>query len=158
MKPSINDQIRIYQDCITRNDLHATYKFLLDFMNQLQRNFKNNMASCFTTRNVLNGYLDYTYFYFDNDHLRSLKLKMGIVLNHKKMKFELWLMGSTKPVQLHFWNQFKDTPLNLEADMPQWYVVSVDLVKTPNFEDLSDLSDYIMKQVPLAYDQIVAYL
>lgn len=83
---------------------------------------------------------------------------MGIVLNHKKMKFELWLMGSTKPVQLYFWNQLKDTPLNLEADMPQWYVVSADLVKTPNFEDLSELSDYIIKQVPLAYDHIVAYL
>ena len=40
---------------------------------------------------IVKGYMDYTYFYFTNDYLKNQKLKLGLVLNHKEMRFEIWL-------------------------------------------------------------------
>lgn len=68
MKTSINNRILQYQESINNNDMPSTYKFLIDTMNQIQRNF---VLDSFSTKSVLNGYLDYTYFYFDDDFLRS---------------------------------------------------------------------------------------
>ena len=36
---------------------------------------------------------------FINEFLRERKLRFGIVLNHEKMKFELWLMGQNAGIQ-----------------------------------------------------------
>lgn len=79
----------------------------MDFMNQLQREFDKRMENIFIVKKVLNGYLDYTYFYFENDFLKERNLKLAIVLNHQKMCFEIWLIGTTKKVQ-------KNTGLNLK--------------------------------------------
>lgn len=96
MKTSINHRISQYQESINQHDMPSTYKYLIDTMNEIQRNFK---LDSFTAKSVLNGYLDYTYFYFDDDFLRSQGLKLGLILNHQAMTFELWLMGRTKPIQ-----------------------------------------------------------
>ncbi|WP_228410337.1 DUF7000 family protein [Erysipelothrix piscisicarius] len=96
MKLSINQRILRYQESINKNDIPSTYKFLIDTMSVIQRNFK---LDSFTAKSVLNGYLDYTYFYFDDGFLRSKGLKLGLILNHQEMKFELWLMGRTKLIQ-----------------------------------------------------------
>lgn len=47
----------------------------------------------YSTGNISFGYLYYTYFPFFNYYLRKLKLRFGIVLKHRKMQFELWLIG-----------------------------------------------------------------
>ncbi|WP_323610648.1 hypothetical protein LLS04_05315 [Erysipelothrix enhydrae] len=155
MKTSINKRILQYQESINNNDMPSTYKFLIDTMNQIQRNF---VLDSFSTKSVLNGYLDYTYFYFDDDFLRSQGLKLGLILNHQAMAFELWLMGRTKPIQEKYWNLLKDTPLNHFDEMPQWFIVSMNLVTHPKFEDLDALTDTILKTIPIAYAQIHAYL
>lgn len=154
MKESINKQIQIYQTSIKSNSLSSTYKFLLTYMNQLQRDFKNEMSERFITKNVLNGFLDYTYFYFTNDFLNERKLKLGIIFNHQDISFELWLMGSTKETQVKYWNKFKRTRWNKEESMPQWYIISVELISNPDFEDLSKITDSIFEQVPLIYSKL----
>ena len=123
-------------------------------MNQLQRDFKNEMSERFVTKNVLNGFLDYTYFYFTNDFLNERKLKLGIIFNHQDISFELWLMGSTKETQVKYWNKFKRTRWNKEESMPQWYIISVELISNPDFEDLSKITDSIFEQVPLIYSKL----
>lgn len=155
MKTSINHRISRYQESINQHDMPSTHKYLIDTMNEIQRNFK---LDSFTAKSVLNGYLDYTYFYFDDDFLRSQGLKLGLILNHQAMTFELWLMGRTKPIQKKYWNVFKDTPLNTFDEMPQWYIVAKDLVTHPNFEDLNALTQTLLKAIPIAYEQIHAYL
>ena len=51
-------------------------------------------------------------FSFFNDYLRDKKLRFGIVLNHSKMRFELWLMGQNKEIQKRYWDMLKTSPWN----------------------------------------------
>lgn len=146
--------IEIYMNCINDNKLNETYKFLLDYMNQLQRDFSREMSDKFKTKQVLNGYLDYTYFYFTNEILQDKKLKLGIILNHQKMCFELWLMGSTKDAQIAYWNKFRNSSWSKEKEMPRWYVLSVELVSSPNFENLEKLTKNIMDETVLIYSKL----
>ena len=75
MSTSINKKVEIYQKSINDNSLSATYKFLQTYMNQLQKKFSDTLTEQFVTQKVLNGYLDYTYFYFSNDFLKQKKVK-----------------------------------------------------------------------------------
>ena len=150
-----NQEIEKYRKSLVEQSLPETYKFLLEYMNQLQREFSASFIHSFVTKKVLNGYLDYTYFYFSNDLLKEKQLKLGIIFNHQKISFDLWLMGTTKESQRNYWKVFKDTEWNTEDNMPTWYIVSVDLVTHPDFENLERLSKTIIKQVPTIYSQLV---
>ena len=154
MSTSINKKVEIYQKSINYNSLSATYKFLQTYMNQLQKKFSDTLTEQFVTQKVLNGYLDYTYFYFSNDFLKQKKLKLGVIYNHHENRFELWLMGTIKQSQKHYWNQLKNTTWNNENTMPQWYVISVELIATPDFEDVNQITDLIIEKVPLTYSQL----
>lgn len=148
MNKSINEQIQIYKNSVNNNSLSSTYKFLMDFMNQLQREFDKRIENIFIVKKVLNGYLNYTYFYFENDFFKKRNLKLAIVLNHQKMCFEIWLIGTTKKVQKKYWAKFKNTKWNKEEIMPQWYVISIELLSNPNFEELNKLTDSIVNRFP----------
>lgn len=151
---SLNKKIEVYRKRIVEDSLSSTYKFLLTYMNHLQRTFKSEMSESFSTKNLLNGYLDYSYFYFDNKFLKSRKLKMGIVLNHHDLSFELWLMGSTKESQVFYWKKFKEFNYINDDIIPEWYILSVTLVSNPDFDNLNNLSRLILDQVPRVYNQI----
>ena len=151
MKHAINPSIKQYQALLNEYPLHETYQFLVSYMNQLQRHFREATRASFKTKQVLNGYLDYTYFYFMNDQFQEKGLKLGIVLNHQTMCFELWLMGNTKQTQTAYWNHFKDTRWNNNVSMPQWYIISVTLVSDPDFDTLDMLSNTITQE---ALDQV----
>lgn len=56
--------------------------------------------------------MDYTYFSFFNEYLKNHKLRIGIIINHEKMQFELWLMGQNASIQKEYWEIFKDTNWN----------------------------------------------
>lgn len=151
---SINKQIEIYQRSINNNSLSSTYKFLLSYMNQLQQEFSKKMSGKFLTQKVLNGYLDYSYFYFSDDFLKDRKLKLGVIYNHQNNCFELWLMGTIKQSQITYWNKLKSTSWNKKETMPQWYVISVELISKPDFEDVNKITDLIIEKVPEIYSKL----
>lgn len=35
--------------------------------------------------------------------------------------------------------------------MPQWYVISIELLSNPNFEELNKLTNSIVEQIPIIY-------
>lgn len=151
---SMNRRIEIYRKRIVEDSLSSTYKFLLSYMSSLQKSFKIEMSESFSTKNLLNGYLDFSYFYFINEFLISRKLKMGIVFNHLDLTFELWLMGSTKESQIYYWDRLSNSRLNTNKAMPEWYVLSVILVIDPDFDKLNKLTSDILELVPKVYAEI----
>ncbi len=93
--------------------------YQINYMSQLQQEFSKKLSGKFSVKKVLNGYLDYTYFYFTNDFLKEIKLKLGIIYNHQENCFKLWLMGAVKESQKNYWKRLKDTEWNKEETMPQ---------------------------------------
>ncbi len=105
MEKEISKCIEIYKNQLAQGDIQRAYLLLTKYVAELKSKFPKQ----YTTGNISFGYLDYTYFPFFNDFLRKHKLRFGIVLNHERMRFELWLMGQNAPLQKEYWGLLKNT-------------------------------------------------
>lgn len=147
MGTSMNDYVASYRLQLGQGDIQIAYKFLLRFMGELKACFAREASGVYNLGNISPGYMDYTYFPFSNNLLRSRKLRFGLVLNHQDMRFELWLMGQNAEVQKEYWNLLKATDWNKgRTDMPQYSVLEAVLVDTPDFNEPDTLIAQIMEE------------
>ena len=158
MEKTLNEYIVAYKKQLEKGDIQQAYKGLLKYIFTVKSHLSKKMCE-FTFGNTSQGYMDYTYIPFFNDYLKSNNLRFGIVLNHRKIRFELWLMGQNAKVQEKYWGMLKDTEWNKNRTiMPKYSVLEVTLVENPNFDDLETLTQEIEKRVFLFSKDIIAYL
>lgn len=94
--------------------------------------FIKRLSDEYSFAGILHGYMDYTYFYYSNDFLKSKNLKFGLVLNHLEMRFEIWLLGNTIPIQKKYWELLKTTKWNQgNTEMPKYSISETILVEDP---------------------------
>lgn len=108
----------------------------------------------FSVANVLPGYIDFTYFYLQNDYLKENQLKLAIVLNHQHTNFELWLLGQTKDVQIRYWEKLKGVKWVNEEVMPKYSIFEITLLAAPDFDDSTKLSESIHNQFEVRSQEI----
>ncbi|VAX35135.1 hypothetical protein MNBD_UNCLBAC01-2128 [hydrothermal vent metagenome] len=137
-KKDLNYLVSVYKE--QQGDMQVAYSELVKYVQKLKTLFSKELGQKFSFGNVFQGYMDYTYFYLSNDHLKNKKLKLGLVLNHKEMRFEIWLLGQTKEIQRKYWNLLKDTKWVKGSEIPQYSVFEVVLVDNPNFNDLGTIN------------------
>ncbi|PHM65458.1 hypothetical protein Xsto_02036 [Xenorhabdus stockiae] len=139
--------ISVYKTQLEQGDIQKAYHYLLRYMMHLKAYLTNNLADKFSFGNVSPGYLDFTYFSFFDDYLRERKLRFGIVLNHKALRFELWLMGKNATIQKAYWNTLKNSSWNAErTEMPQYSVLEAVLVESPDFTNVALLTVRIKEE------------
>ncbi|MDN3693644.1 hypothetical protein QWZ06_15770 [Chryseobacterium tructae] len=132
----INITIKSYQKIVAKNEIPQAYMYLMRLMTALKADFSRHFENKFSVGNISPGYMDYTYFPFFDAPLRENKLRFGIVLNHKKMQLELWLMGQNAEVQQEYWAILKSTPWNKHlTSMPKYSVLETVLIESPDFEN-----------------------
>nr|WP_276008981.1 hypothetical protein [Aequitasia blattaphilus] len=142
-----------------KGDIQIAYEQLLKYVMALKVHFQKVQPDSYTFGNVYLGFMDYTYFYFFNDFLRSKKLRFGIVLNHPKMQFELWLLGQNAEVQSIYWELLKITKWNAgRTAKPKYAVLEAVLIENPDFNDLDALSDKIGTAAQSIIQEIMPYL
>ncbi|WP_261807275.1 DUF7000 family protein [Lapidilactobacillus luobeiensis] len=145
MNPSINDYINTYQQQLAQGDVPIAYTYLRKYLPLLKTSLAKNAGGQYTFGNVYPGFMDYTYFYFYNPALQRRKLRFGLVLNHREMRFELWLLGQNAAVQAKYWQALKDTIWNKDQTaMPQYAILEVVLVDQPDFNDQTALTAAII--------------
>jgi hypothetical protein len=106
----------------------------------------------------LHGYIDFTYFYLQNDYLKKNKLKFAIVFNHQHANFELWLLGQTKEVQIRYWKKLKDVEWVNKEVMPEYSIFEITLLDTPDFDDAINLSESIHNKFDMLSQKILQTL
>jgi hypothetical protein len=139
----LNDHISAYKEAFASGEIQKTYQSLVGIVQILRTEFSKKYKGEFSVANVMHGYIDFTYFYLQNEYLKRNKLKLAIVLNHQKAHFELWLLGQTKDVQIRYWEKLKGVAwVNPEA-MPEYSIFEVALLANPNFDNITALSESI---------------
>ena len=140
---SLSSLIPAYKKVLSDGDVHRVYQSLVNIVQNLRTGFSKKYKKEYSAANVLHGYIDFTYFYLQNDYLKKHKLKFSVVLNHQKACIELWLLGQTKDVQARYWERLKDTEWADEKEMPEYSIFEVTLLADPDFDDVEGLSDSV---------------
>lgn len=154
-----NDYVAIYKEQLANGEIQIAYERLIKYMMTVKAEFSKELADKYQTGNVSPGYMDFTYFPFSNDYMRSKKLRFGIVLNHRKMRFELWLMGRNADVQHEYWNLLKTTDWNKEqTTMPKYSVLEAVLVENPDFNAPDLLAEKILKASDSISEEVTDYI
>ncbi|MES3008858.1 MAG: hypothetical protein V4751_13915 [Pseudomonadota bacterium] len=151
---SLNARISAYKDAFASGEIQKTYQSLVSIVQNLRTEFSKTYKGEFAVANVLHGYIDVTYFYLQNDYLKRNKLKFAVVLNHRHAHFELWLLGQTKEVQIHFWKKLQGVKwVNPEA-MPKYSIFEVTLLAHPDFDNNKRLFESIHNAFGLLSQEI----
>jgi hypothetical protein len=140
---SLNAQISAYKKVFASGEIQKTYQSLVAIVQNLRTDFSKKYKDEFLVANVLHGYIDFTYFYLQNEYLKKNKLKFAIVLNHQQVHFELWLLGQTKDVQIRYWEKLKDAEWVNEDVMPEYSISEITLLATPDFDNIKKLSESV---------------
>ncbi|EOQ96205.1 hypothetical protein LEP1GSC195_2580 [Leptospira wolbachii serovar Codice str. CDC] len=149
----LNDYVNSYKEQLKIGDIQEAYAGLVKYVTKLSTTLSKNLSKSYSFGSLFQGYMDYTYFYYSNQFLKDRKLKMGLVLNHPKMQFEVWLLGQTIPIQERYWEYFKNTKWNKNrTTKPQYSILETVLLANPNFNDLDKLS----KQIEESLVQVTA--
>lgn len=152
----LNHYIDIYKEQLYKGDIQKAYVGLVKYVTKLGSTLAKNLSESYSFGSLFQGYMDYTYFYYSNDFLKKRKLKMGLVLNHNKMQFEVWLLGQTIPIQEEYWQYFKNTKWNKNrTTRPQYSILETILIENPNFNDLEKLSREIEDKLVLVSAEII---
>jgi hypothetical protein len=126
---------------------------------KLRTDFIKSLSDQYSFAGILHGYMDYTYFYYSNDFLKSKKLKLGLVLNHLEMRFEVWLLGNTIPNQKKYWELLKATTWKKDkTERPKYSILDTTWVENPDFNNLNVLTEQIETEMIKVSDEIMGYL
>ncbi|WP_163400445.1 DUF7000 family protein [Flavobacterium fluviatile] len=153
---NLNQYVAIYKEQLDKGDIQEAYVGLVKYVTRLGTTLSKNLSENYSFGSLFQGYMDYTYFYYTNDFLKKRKLKMGLVLNHSKMQFEIWLLGQTIPLQEKYWEYFKSTKWNKHrTTRPQYSILETTLIEKPDFDDLDELSKQIENKLISITDEII---
>ena len=157
MDKSMKECVAIYREQLQQGYIQVAYERLVKYVMVLRTHIEK--STDYQVGNVSPGYMDFTYFPFFNEYLRARKLRFGIVLNHEKMRFELWLMGQNAEVQAKYWNLLKATKWNSHlASMPKYSALETVVVDNPDFSDLDALAQFIQKAALEQIDPIMQFI
>lgn len=140
---SLNARIPAYRKAFANGEIQETYQRLVGIVQSLRTEFCKMYKGKFLVANVLHGYIDFTYFYLQNDYLKKHKLKLAIVLNHQQAHFELWLLGQTKDVQVSYWEKLKGVKWVNENTMPEYSIFETVILSNPDFDNPEKLSESV---------------
>lgn len=153
---NLNHYVAIYKEQLDQGDILIAYNQLVKFVMKLRVDFMKSLADRYTFTGILHGYMDYTYFYYTNDFLKSKKLKLGLVLNHLEMRFEIWLLGNTVATQKQYWDLLQDSTWNKDRkEMPAYSILEAVIENKPDFDNLPSLREKIEKQLIKESDEII---
>jgi len=145
MELSINQDIGNYKKQMELGVIPKAYRALMEYMMNLRIHLTNQYPTEFIIGSFYQGYMNISYFPITPKSLKSKKLKTGLVFNHKKVRFEIWLVGRNKQTQKKYWEFFKNSDWNKYpiSKTPQHSIFEHILVENPNFDQLDMLTEEI---------------
>ncbi|KXX66624.1 hypothetical protein [Flammeovirga sp. SJP92] len=152
----LNKIISAYKEQLHQGDIVLAYNTLIKLMMKVRTSCIKNLSEQYSFAGIFRDYLDYTYFYYSNDFLKGKRLKLGLVLNHMEMRFEIWFLGNTKPIQKEYWELLKTSKWNAgKTEMPQYAIIETVIVQNPDFNNLQKLAKEIETQMVKVSEELL---
>ena len=158
---SFQEYIREYKRQMEKGEIQEAYKRLMEYLMDLRTHLKTTYPDYFVS-GMYYGYMDMTYFSFSPQSFRQRKLKIAIVFIHDTCRFEAWLAGSNKQIQIQYWNLFK------ESDWKKYHLVSsvkgtdsileYIMVENPDFNDVDRLTEQIERETLIFIRDVESFL
>jgi hypothetical protein len=104
---SIREDMDTFRMQINIGSIQKAYKALLSYMMDLRTHFKSRQPG-YSISGLYQGYMDMTYFAMVPPLFKRHNLKVAIVFNYNKFRFEAWLAGTNRQVQRKYQKLFKD--------------------------------------------------
>jgi len=146
MEP-FHQYVNEYRNQLEKGAINKAYKGIMEYIQGLRNYFQNKYPDYFISGSIYFGYMDMTYFAFHPKSIGKAKLKIAVVFIHEVMRFEAWLGGYNKPVQLQYWKLFKESNWNKYRLVPTIKgadsILEHVLVENPDFRDLDQLTQQI---------------
>ncbi|MFD2561179.1 DUF7000 family protein [Aquimarina rubra] len=154
---NLNHYVAIYKEQLDKGDILIAHNQLVKFVMKLRVDFIKSLSEQYSFTGILHGYMDYTYFYYSNNFLKRKKLKLGLVLNHSQMRFEIWLLGNTISIQKKYWDLLKESKWNKDRKkMPKYSILDAVIENKPDFDNLPLLSEKIKQKLVEQSDEIIS--
>jgi hypothetical protein len=141
---SFHEYMNEYKKQLDKGNIKEAYRGLMEYILGLRSYFKNKYPDYFVSGSIYFGYMDMTYFSFMPKSLKNKKLKIAIVFVHETFRFEVWLGGYNKQVQIKYWKLFKQSKWNkynlVSTTKDADSILEFILVDNPDFSDLDKLT------------------
>ncbi|MGD8782779.1 MAG: hypothetical protein PVH88_27965 [Ignavibacteria bacterium] len=132
--------IKDYKRQMELGNIPKAYKGLIEYMMSLRTYFKNNYPE-YVVGSFYQGYMDMTYFSIVTTLLKKRKLKLAIVFDHFKIRFEIWLSAQNRKVLSEYSKLLKQIELNknyLISENPD-SIIEMVVIENTDFNDLNKI-------------------
>lgn len=144
---SFHEYMTEYKKQLEMGAIQKAYKGLMEYVMNLKTHFQKKYPDYFASGGIYYGYLDMTYFSFFPQSLKDRNLKIAIVFIHKTCRFEVWLAGVNKQVQIKYWKLIRESGWKQYHLVPTTKgfdsIIEYVLVDIPDFSDLDALTNQI---------------
>ena len=136
--PRLSTALPAYRQALADGSFRQTYQALVSLVQELRTDLHKELAPDWRVAKLLHGYVDYTYFYLQDDFLQARRLKLAVVLDHAQTHFELWLLGQTKAVQRDWWTRLQGLAHVDPHQMPTYAIFARPLLDEADQADFDD--------------------
>lgn len=148
---SLNDKLTEYHKQLQSGTIREAYQALMRFVSTLKNYVQQENPTYQVAGHLHQGTMDITFFAFYTAVLKSEKLKIVVLFNHKDFRFEVWLCGQNKQVQQKYWEIFSGSDWDkctISAGTKDGFsIVEQVLDSTPDFDDLEGLKKNLSEKI-----------
>lgn len=136
------DYINEYNRLIQTTNLQKGYQQFIKFFRSLRTYLQSEMTEYTFTGNIVENNMDYSYFQFTNEALKSKGLKIVIAFVHADFVYQIWLSGLNRETQRRHYEYLKEKkhPYSLTSNPSKTdYILQTQLIDECNYHDIEEL-------------------
>lgn len=141
-----NNNLAYYRKQIEKGDIQKDYKKLITYIKRLRTHFIKTYPIDYKVGSIYQGNMNFSFFPFTPITLKNEKLKIVIIFNHTKMRFEICLAGRNRQIQKKYWNIFRNSDWNkyhIPDNLEGFSIVDHIIMETPDFDNFDTLTQHI---------------
>ena len=150
------DLLNEYKTLLQTTDLIEAYQEFIKLFRFLRIELEKTMTEYRFQGNISENGMDYSYFLFWNEELKSKGLKIAVVFVHRDFRFEVWVSGFNRKYQSKYYDILKDKEIPFELTSSPTktdYILRVPA-------DISDISngDYVVEKIKSISDELLIFI